>query len=572
MAFNGNRPASPFHQHVRGAISHFVWDDGRQWGDRKSETLIEAIERFGGERRDQPFLDFEGELLTFGELDRRSLAMANALRDAGVGHGETVAMLLDNSADNVVALCAIARLGAIWVPINTAFRGEFLRHQLADCEARVLLCEAAYLETVAALGDRLPGLGQIYVHGEVPDIASHPFEVAPWGELEKGAATPLGNVVAPTDIACLIYTSGTTGASKGCMVSHDYLCSIGRRRNRSVTPEPGDITWTCLPLFHIAALGAVLISNLLVGERVALQSRFSVSEFWPSIEQSQASSAVMLAAMLPLVAQAPENDAMRRCHGQLRVVTGVPLSARDRQAFMERFGTRYVNSFAYGQTEANLVTLLPFGDPFPPEGSMGPPSEDFDMMIADDDGRAVPIGETGELLVRPRQPGVIFSGYWRQPEATLAAMSDMWWHTGDFARMDADGYLYFVDRKKDYLRSRGENISSFEVESALARHPDVREVAFYAIAGADGHEDSIMATVVLTAESSLRERDLFDWAMENLPYFAVPRFIALLDELPKNPIGKVQKHELRKAGVTAQTWDAEAEGLSIRRPVRAVAS
>lgn len=555
--------------HIQGNLSHFVWNDGRKWGDRPSETLIDSIDRFGREKPDEIFLDFEGETLSFGELDRQTLGMANALGSIGVKHGETVAMLMDNSIDAVIVPCAIARLGAIWVPVNTAFRGEFLRHQLADCQARIILCDADYLETLLAVVDQLPDLERIYVRGATPDHAACRVPVESIEALRGSDDSPIDETVQPTDIACLIYTSGTTGPSKGCMISHDYLCSVGRRRNRSVAPVPGDITWTCLPLFHIAALGAILIANLLVGEKVALASRFSVSNFWADIERSGATSVVMLASMLPLVANAPDNDAMKRCYGQLRVVTGVPLTEKDRKAFQERFGVGFVNTFAYGQTEANLVSLLPWGDPLPPLESMGPPSEDFDAMVAGDDNRPVPIGESGELLVRPRQPGVMFSGYWRRPEDTLNAVTDMWWHTGDYVRMDENGYLYFVDRKKDYLRSRGENISSFEVECAMTAHPAIREVAFHTVPGETGAEEDIKATIVLTGEGAIGERELFDWAQENLPYFAVPRFIELRSELPTNPIGKVQKHELRAQGVTPQTWDATAHGLSIRRRTRA---
>lgn len=565
MASGAEAQPKSLRAHIRGGRSHFVWNDGRPFGDRPSETLLDSIARFVREKRDEVFLDFEGELVTFGDLEERSLRMANGLRSAGVKRGDTVAMLMDNSVDAVIAPCAIARLGAIWVPINTAFRGEFLRHQLADCEAAVILSDRDYVETILVIADQLPDARKIFVCGRNQGKQHELLPVEPVENLFKADATPIDETVLPTDIACLIYTSGTTGPSKGCMVSHNYLCSVGRRRNRSVEPVPGEVTWTCLPLFHIAALGAVLIANLLVGEKVAIASRFSVSSFWDEIERSRASSVVMLASMLPLVANAPDSDAMKRCYGQLRVVTGVPMPEKDRRQFMERFGVGYVNSFAYGQTEANLVSLLPWGDPLPPLDSMGPPSEDFDAMVVGDDGRPTAIGEPGELLVRPRQAGVMFSGYWRKPEETLDAMTDMWWHTGDFVRMDEDGYLYFVDRKKDYLRSRGENISSFEVESAMLRHGDVREVAFHTVPGTDGEEEIIKATVVLEAGSAIGERELFDWTMANLPYFAVPRFIELRSELPKNPIGRVQKQELREQGVTPETWDCEAEGLTIRR-------
>ncbi|MDG2004728.1 MAG: AMP-binding protein [Novosphingobium sp.] len=565
MGFDVGAKTRSLRANIRGGRSYFVWSDDRAWGDRPSETLLDSLTRFGREKRDEVFVDFEGELLTFGDLDERSLRVANGLRAAGVTRGDTVAMLMDNSLEAIVMPCAIARLGAIWVPINTAFRGEFLRHQLSDCEAGIVVCDREHLDALLAIANELPNIRRIFVCGKHDGEGAGPVPVDPVEKLYEGGSAPIDEAVLPTDIACLIYTSGTTGPSKGCMVSHNYLCSIGRRRHRSVEPFPGEVTWTSLPLFHIAALGAVLIAYLLAGGRVALARQFSVSGFWDEIERSRATSAVMLASMIPLLADAPDNDAMKRCHGQLKVVTGVPMSAKDRKQFMDRFGVGYVNSFAYGQTEANLASLLPWGDSIPPLDSMGPPSEDFDAMIAGEDGRPTPIGEPGELLVRPRQAGAMFSGYWRQPEATLDAMTDMWWHTGDFVRMDEDGYLYFVDRKKDYLRSRGENISSFEVESAMLRHGDVREVAFHTAPGPSGREEALKATVVLEEESSIRERALFEWATDNLPYFAVPRFIELRAEIPKNPIGRVQKHELRKQGVTDQTWDCEAEGLTIRR-------
>ena len=547
-----------------GGRSHFIWNDGRQWGDKPSETYLESLARHCRNQPDAVFLDFEGHMVTFRELDVRSTRMANALVRLGVKKGDTVVTVLDNSEDQVLSLIALNKIGAIWVPINTAFTGEFLRHQVADSGAALAICEQHYLENLLAVSDGLPRLDRILVRGW-DGVASSKVTLAPLDSARGEDDSPIDHVARPDDIACLIYTSGTTGPSKGCMIGHNYLCSIGRRRNQSVVPERGSITWSCLPLFHIAALGALLIANLLAGERTSISSRFSISGFWDEIERSGATSAMLLASMLPLIANAPDTPAMLRCRRQLRVVTGVPLSAADRRVWQERFGVAYMNSFAYGQTEANLVTLLPWGDPLPPQDSMGPPSEDFDVMVMGDDRRPVPIGEVGELLVRPRQPGVMFSGYWGRPGDALNAMTDMWWHTGDLVRMDEAGYLYFVDRKKDYLRARGENISSFEVESVMRRHPAIAEVAFHAVAGEAGREEEIKATIVLREEGAATEQELFEWAREQLPYFAVPRFIEFRRELPKTPTGKVQKHELRAQGKTAGTWDAHAAGFIVRR-------
>jgi len=298
---------------------------------------------------------------------------------------------------------------------------------------------------------------------------------------------------------------------------------------------------------------------------VAIGTHFSVSRFWDEIERSGATSALLLASMLPLLARAPDNPAMLRCRGQLRVVTGVPLSKDDRRIWEERFGVAYMNCYSYGQTEANVVSLLPWGEPLPPFGSMGPPSVDFDVMVRGDDGRPVSIGDAGELLLRPRQPGVMFSGYWRRPQSTLESSRDLWWHTGDMVRMDENGYLYFVDRLNDCLRSRGENISSFEVESAMMKHPAVLEVAFHSVKGEAGLEEAIKATFVLKSSARVTEQSLFEWARERLPYFAVPRFIELRDALPKTPTGRIQKQVLRAAGAGPETWDSTAAGFTTRR-------
>lgn len=556
-------------RHIRGGISQFVWKDDVVWGEVPLQSHVAVLARHARERPDSLFLDFEGETLTFAQLQDRATAMAHALADLGVAAGASVAVVMDNSADQVVSLFAVNLLGAIWVPVNTAYRGEFLRHQLADSRAVLAICDAGLLDDLLHVAPGIPDLARILVRGA--DTGALPAACIPVEPLDRhrGAdLTPIVSEIDPRDISCLIYTSGTTGPSKGCMVSHAYLCSIGRRRNLSVEPWPGMIAWSCLPLFHIASLAAVLISTLLAGERASIARHFSVSGFWKEIERSGADSAVLLATMLPLVAHMPDCPEMARCKGQLKVITGVPMTQEDRRIWRERFGVAYVNTHAYGQTEANLVTFLPWGEPEPPAGSMGPPSRDFDMMVVDDEGVPVPLDTAGELVLRPRQPGAMFSGYWQRAEDTVAASRDLWWRTGDVVRMDAGGYLYFVDRKKDYLRSRGENISSHEVESAVGVHPEIAEVAFHSVPAEEGVEEQLKATVVLAAAASCDERALFDWMRGALPYFAVPRFIELRERLPKTPTGKVQKQDLRMEGVTASTWDSLAHGLEIRRPRR----
>jgi len=269
--------------------------------------------------------------------------------------------------------------------------------------------------------------------------------------------------------------------------------------------------------------------------------------------------------MFPLLAQAPDNEAMLRCRGRLRAVTGVPLTAPVRKIWHERFGVPMMNSFGYGQTEASKLSTWIWGEPLPPLASAGRPSVDFEMMIADDSGRPLPAGVAGEILIRPRRPGIMFGGYWGRPQDTVTVWRDLWLHTGDIGKFDDDGYFYFVDRKKDYVRSRGENISSIEVEAALMAHPAISEAAFHVVPNGGGGEDDLKVTLVLKAGESISEEQFCRWTIEYLPYFAVPRYFEFRTALPKTLTGRVQKHQLRDEGCTPATWDARAAGIIVKR-------
>jgi crotonobetaine/carnitine-CoA ligase len=282
------------------------------------------------------------------------------------------------------------------------------------------------------------------------------------------------------------------------------------------------------------------------------------------MERSGASNIRVMAAILPLLANAPDNDAMLRCRGQLRAVTGVPISPEVRRIWHERFGVEYLNSFAYGQSEGVRLSMSRMGEPLPPDDSAGPlASENYEVVILDEGDQILPDGELGEIAFRPRKPHVMFEGYWRRPEETLKVWRNMWMHTGDLGRIE-DGCLFFVDRKKDYLRSRGENISSFEVERAFMRHPDVAETAVHSISTGIA-EDCLKLTAVLAPQAALTEEELCLWALDHVPYFAVPQYIEFREELVKTPTGKVMKFQLREEGKTQSTWDREAAGIVVRR-------
>jgi carnitine-CoA ligase len=524
--------------------------------DTVMHALARAVEKHGADE----FANVDGVRITFADVDRKANAMARALARLGVEKGHTVVTLLDTSGDVFVCWFAINKLGAIWVPINSAYRGEFLRHQVSDAGAGIAICEPHYLERFLEIRDQLPKLRQILCRGEfaskdlergVASLDSH--------RGEDGSALPI--VVQPPDLACLIYTSGTTGPSKGCMISHNYMCMQGRQQLRSAPQTRADVSWTCLPLFHAAAL--IMVLGAIVGAmRVAIWSRFSVSSFWDDIEQSEATQAMLMASIFALVAHAPDSPAMLRYRGKLQMIYGQPITPPVRQIWKERFAVAVVSSWSYGQTEGVRITMAEPGET-PPETCVGRVTDEFELLIVDGDDQPVEEGQVGEIVYRPREPDIMFAGYWGRPQDTARAWRNLWMHSGDLGRLQ-DGYLYFVDRAKDYLRARGENVSSFELERVFLGHPAIQEAAIHATATQSG-EDEIKLTAVLRADATLSEHELCLWCIGKLPHFAVPRYYEFRTELIKNPTGRVLKYRLRDEGVTTQTWDREAAGIVVRR-------
>jgi crotonobetaine/carnitine-CoA ligase len=535
---------------------------GASYGAGERDTLLHALARAVETAGDEVFVDVQGDTFTFRELDRRATRLAHELAKLGIEKGDTVVTITETHHDTFTLWFGILKLGAIWVPINLAYRKEFLRHQITDADTKLVICDHAYLDRVVDIAGKIPHVKRILCLG---NESSFPDCTIPIDSFEKHRGhdeTPIPIPVQPADLAVLLYSSGTTGPSKGCMISHNYWCMQGRQQIRAVPQEEGDITWTCLPLFHSAALNSVM-GALVAARRVAVWPRFSVTTFWDDIEKAGATSALLMASIFPFVAHAPDTPAMKRCFGQLKMIFGVPISAEIRRIWKERFGVKLASSFAYGQTEVSrLCMALP--DETPPIDSCGRAAEEFEVMIFDNEDNPVPPGTVGQLVCRPRYPNVMFEGYWKRPEETVKAWRNFWMHTGDLAMMDEQGWVYFKDRAKDYLRNRGENVSSLEVEKTFMDHPDIADVAVHAI-GVQTGEDDIKVTLVKRDGSTLTEHDLCLWSIENLPHFAVPRYYEFRAELHKNPTGKILKYKLRDEGVTPTTWDRDLAGIQVRR-------
>lgn len=530
------------------------------WTAGEYDTINDIVRRSACAFGDAPFLDVLGEVHSFNDIQRESCRLANGLAKLGVIKGQTVVTILDNNSDAVLLWFALNKLGAISVPVNTAFKGEFLRHQIADANAVLVIAETDYAERIALIADQLPDLRYVVHRGEAPNGQMADKQLVALESVRSDDSSDPDVEVLPSDLAMLIYTGGTTGPSKGCMISHNYACNEARQMILCHGRTRDSITWTPLPLFHLNATVTTVLCNLMIGARAVIYPRFSVSGFWPDIERSGANEVNILASIAPLLAAAPDNDAMTRCYGQLDKVYSAPFPQELQQRWKKRFGVRHtVGGAGFGLTECAIVTLLPFGEPDKPN-SAGRRCDSFEIRVVDDNDVELPYGEPGELIVRPLKPHVMFEGYWNRPADTLKVMRNMWFHTGDIGKIDEDGYFFFLDRKKDYMRRGGENISSYEMEKTFAAHPQIEDVAVHAVFS-ELSEDEVKVTAVLRDGATVTEEALCLWAIERVPYYAVPRYIEFRTQVPRSPVGRILKYQLRDEGVTSSTWDRSKSSI-----------
>jgi crotonobetaine/carnitine-CoA ligase len=490
------------------------------------------------------FVDCGGATRTFAEMNGRAELLATGLAALGISKGDRVASILPNTIAHADLIFACARLGAIHVPVNVFLKGDFLQYQLHDAASSVVVADAEGHSAVEVIRSELPELRHLIDADAMPEA--------------EGGAPEVD--LTPGDTVAVMYTSGTTGMPKGCMIPHGYHSISPAAANTLLEYGPGDVLYSALPLFHGWARG-MLFGALVHGITCVLDAEFSPATVLQRFAETGATVFSGVGAMgMALLAQPMSR--LDREH-RLRVAFMIPFAPSDEAQFTERFRVR-VQSNMYGQTETGAITFAPLADEGKP-GTIGRPSPQYDVRVVDDDDRDVPESTPGEVIVRSKTPDVLYTGYWRKPEATEEAMRGGWHHTGDLARVDEDGYLTFVDRKKDAVRRRGENVSSVQLEQAILAHPAIAEVAIVAVASAMT-EDDIKACIVVTTE--IASDELFSFFREKLPYFAIPRYVEVVDELPKTATMRVQKHLLRDAGVTETTWDFEALGLTVARDDR----
>jgi crotonobetaine/carnitine-CoA ligase len=531
-----------------------------------SAMLRHAAERFG----DRPLVTLAGVSWSHRETAAIAARRAAALRAAGVARAERVALMCSNRSEFLETFLGCGWLGAASVPINSASMGPQIEYFLADSGARLLVIEAGFIERLGTADLSRTALQMIWVvavddavHGEAT-LGGVPCVAWP---ASREAAEPAA--VQPGETLAILYTSGTTGPAKGVLCPHAQYHWWGVNTARVLGVGEADVLCSTLPLFHINALNT-FAQAALTGCRVVFEGRFSASRFWAAMQAADATVVYLLGAMVPILLAQPV-DAAERAH-RVRIGLGPGVPATASEAFEARTGVRLLEG--YGSTETNFVIASDAAGGTrrglqgeSRRGVMGWLLPGFDARVVDEHDIELPPGQAGELLLRADEPFAFASGYFGMPEKTVEAWRNLWFHTGDRVMRDADGAFRFVDRIKDAIRRRGENISSFEVEQVLQSHAAVASVAVYPVRS-ELAEDEVMAALVLRSGERVEPAELARFCESRLPYFAIPRYIELMDELPRTENGKVQKYKLRERGITAATWERAASPASSRTGVR----
>ena len=530
----------------------------------KDWMLPTILEHQAVQRADRPCLSWEdgGRPYSFAEVNAIANRLARGFAREGVRKGDFVVLFLPNCIEYVFAWFALQKLGAVEVTVGDNYKGEFLRHQASLSQPKIVLTTPELSHRLAEIESQLMSVERCFLvedGGTTPPARFTRIRAFAFERLYDDDASNLGTPLTPRDTAAVLFTSGTTGLSKGVLMSHSQFYFFAEEDVQLVGLTDQDVYSTGFPLFHGNAQFLTVYPCLIAGAHCVLYPKFSASDFIGRIRRSGSTVCNLLGATMAFIlAQPPLPD--DRDH-RLRRIYAAPLSPDLAGDFTERFGvSEFVDGF--GQTEISNVFMTPRGAKRPPGASGVLVDQFFEIRLTDPEtDEDVPEGEIGELLVRHKRPGIMCDGYLAMPEKTVETWRNLWFHTGDAMRRDAEGWYYFVDRVKDALRRRGENISSFEVESVVRSHPAITDCAVVAAkADEKAGEDEVKAWIVLAEGADVRYEELIAWCDARMPGFMVPRYFERLDDLPKTPSQKIRKKELRDRGNGPDTWDRVKAG------------
>ncbi len=510
------------------------------------------------------FLINDEQRISFAEAQELSSRLATGFQALGVGKGDRVCFFMGNLPEMVLMCLALNQLGAIWVPICTDYKGEWLLQTIERSQPKLMVTDREHGQRLSEVRDQLLQLPVIALGGNdenLPDaidyqsLLNHPPFQADYSQHHY------------SDTCAILWTSGTTGRSKGVMQAHNnWIRSTLLGAGLMYHSRPGDIVYCALPLYNSGAWLTCILRALITGIGCVVEQKFSASRFMDRIKHFNATQTFAVGAMSVFLMNTPERD--DDANNPLREACLAPIPPDKWQAFERRFGVKLLRS-GMGQSECLLTLNQEHCDPSIdiPVYALGYPPPDADVRLFDDDGKEVSDGQPGEICIRPLAPHILFNGYFGDPQATSDAYRGDWFLTGDLARKDAQtGAFYFVDRKKDAVRFAGRNISTLEVESVVLRHPKVSEAAAFGIASDQlASEDELKLNVVLKGGDELSPEDLCKFINENAPHYFVPRYLEFVDALPYTPTNKVQKFALREVGINDRTWDRNKSGFTVQK-------
>lgn len=479
-------------------------------------VLGHILEDKAKSNKDKVFVQFRDEKkVSYAEVNEIANKVGNSFTQLGVMKGDKVCIFLPNCLEYIYTWFGLAKIGAIEVPINTAYKGYMLEYIITHSDAKALVVDKGYLERVKLVQDSLKKIEMVIVYsGEEPFeekmIDGLKIHAIPFSNLLEGSAEPPRGKVKHSDLMAIIYTSGTTGPSKGCMLSHCYFFVWGMTYAKGYAMRSTDILYECLPAFHINFQCMAIMPVLLTDSTMVIDNWFHASTFWDQAIKNKVTIFNFIGSMLPVLLSQPPKDT-DKTHMVTRTV-GVPAPDSLREEFHKRFGDIKIRE-GMGNTEGGGFIVENMDDPRR-SGSCGEAVESFEVKILDEDDNEVPPGVFGEFVCRPKVPFGIFSGYYKMPEKTAEALRNCWYHSGDGGYTDKDGYFYFKDRIKDSIRRRGENISSYEVEMAICQHPAVKECAVVAVKDMRMTEDEVKACITLKEKAELKPEELIEWCQE----------------------------------------------------------
>ena len=518
------------------------------YGDRTLPRILSLqAERHG----DKALIASTSRSISYAGAPDIAARSAGCLAAAGVRAGDRVIVFLPNCMELVELWFGAAWLGAVLVPINNEFRGPQLRHALALADPALIVTDRELLEHLRDPVVRPATGARICLTGA--GAAADPDSDPPAAPLPSPGEPLAAHDVLPGDPAAILYTSGTSGPSKGVICPHAQFFWWGVLTGEALDLGPDDVLFTTLPFFHTNALNTIW-QALLTGATFTFAGRFSASQFWTQARQAGATVTYLLGAMVHILLKAGPGAGDRGHH--VRAGLSPATSPELVEQFHQRFGIRLIEG--YGSTETNLVMSNVNGGYAP--GTMGRVLPGFEVRIVDEHDSEVPCGKPGELLVRHSEPFSVANGYFGNPEATASAWRNLWFHTGDRVVCDEQGIYHFLDRIKDAIRRRGENISSWEVEQALLSHPDIKNAAVVGVPAEVGEED-VMAFIVPRDGSEPEPDAVIRFLKDRIARFAIPRYLDFTDELPLTENGKVKKYMLKERGVSPATWDREINGV-----------